>query len=179
MIKKVVDATNPSLRKKSKPIKKFDKKLKMLVRDLKDTIVAQKDPEGIGLAAPQIRRNVRVFIIKPDKEISVFINPKVIKLGKTKSRSDEKKGKANKTMEGCLSLPHFYGPLLRSDNITIQYSDEKGVKKTARIKGLDAQIIQHEIDHLNGKLFTDHLLKQKERLYELVDGEWEVVDLFI
>ena len=82
-------------------------------------------------------------------------------------------------MEGCLSLPHFYGPLKRPPKIKIEYLDEDGNKKIDTFEGLEAQIIQHEIDHLEGVLFIDRLLEQKEKLYEYVDGEWEEVDLII
>lgn len=80
-------------------------------------------------------------------------------------------------MEGCLSIPHYYGPLTRKESITIEYLDEKGKKQKEKFEGFDAQIVQHEIDHLNGKLFVDKLLNQKKPLYKFnKEGEWEEVD---
>ncbi len=80
-------------------------------------------------------------------------------------------------MEGCLSLPHYYGPLARSTKIKVNYLNEQGNKKEESFEGIDAQIIQHEIDHLDGTLFIDRLLAQKKPLYELVDDNWEQVEL--
>ena len=139
MVKQVLDATDPKLRIKSKAVGKVDKKVLSLIKDLKDTLAVQKDPEGIGLAAPQIGKNLRVFIIKPDSDILVFVNPEVVKSSASKQKSD------NKIMEGCLSLPHHYGPLKRSEKITVRYLDESGKVCKNEFEGLDAQIIQHEI----------------------------------
>ena len=176
MIRQVLKTTEPRLRDKSKPVKKIDKKIKLLVRDLKNTLSAQSNPEGIGLAAPQIGKYLKVFIIKPAKDIKTIINPKIVEIS---AKKFSKKKKKEKIMEGCLSLPHFYGPLKRPPKIKIEYLDEDGNKKIDTFEGLEAQIIQHEIDHLEGVLFIDRLLEQKEKLYEYVDGEWEEVDLII
>jgi peptide deformylase len=171
MIRQVLNATDPKLRLKSKPVVKVDKKVLSLIKDLKDTLVVQKDPEGIGLAAPQIGKNLRVFVIKPAKELLVFINPKIQNSFKSKSKTD------NKIMEGCLSLPHHYGPLKRAEKIKVKYLTEKGDEVSEEFKALEAQIIQHEIDHLNGVLFIDRLLEQKKPLYEFINGEWEKVEI--
>ena len=80
-------------------------------------------------------------------------------------------------MEGCLSLPHFYGNIKRSQKIKIKFLDEKGQAHIQTFNGLDAQIVQHEIDHLNGRLFIDELIKQKKPLFEYKNGEWEEVEL--
>jgi len=175
MIRKIVDAKDPVLRKKAKPVKKFDKKLLSLIKDLKDTIIAQKDPEGVGLAAPQIGKSLRVFAIKPKDKVRIFVNTKLLSVSKEKTSDENDK----KTLEGCLSIPNFYGPLKRAKKVKIKYQDAKGNEKTEELTGLSARIILHEIDHLNGVLFTDHILKQKKKLYENIDGEWEEVDLII
>jgi peptide deformylase len=175
MVKKILPAKDPILRKKSKRVKKIDKKVLRLVKDLKETLVAQKDPEGVGLAAPQIGKNLRVFVIKPKDKVKVFINPKLVSVLKKKSTEKKKP----KTMEGCLSVPNYYGPLRRAQKIKVEYQNTKGETRVENFEGLSAQIILHEIDHLNGKLFIDHLLKQKQKLYEYVDGDWEEVDLII
>ena|SRR3989344_2031818 len=175
MIKNVLDAQDPNLRLKSKPVVKFDKKIAQIIKDLKDTISVQKDPEGIGLAAPQIGKRLRMFIMKPEKTITVVINPQIISMSKNKTTAEENR----KIMEGCLSLPHYYGPLKRSKKVKVKYLDETGKPMLKEFIGLEAQIIQHEIDHLDGRLFIDRLLEQKESLYEFIDGEWEKVDLVI
>jgi|SRR3972149_3555117 len=174
MIQKILTVKDPALRIQSKEVKNFDKKILNLIKDLKDTLVVQKDPIGVGLAAPQIGKSVRAFAVKPKTEIKILINPKVISVSKdAKDLIDEH----TKLMEGCLSLPNLYGPLKRPDSIKVNYLDDKGEKRTSLFDGFEAQIIQHEIDHLNGVLFTDRLLEQKKPLYELVNGEWERVEL--
>lgn len=179
MIRKILEATNPKLREKSKPVKKIDKKVQSLISDLKETLVVQKDPEGIGLAAPQIGKNVRVFVMKPGKVITTFINPKIIKIQKSttvKARGRARK-KEKRIMEGCLSLPHYYGPITRAKKVVLEYTDEKGNRQIKTFEGIEAQIVLHEIDHLDGILFVDRLLEQKKPLYEYKDGEWEQVEL--
>ena len=78
MIRKILPATDPRLRIKSKPVTKIDKKVLQLIQDLQDTLAVQKDPEGIGLAAPQIGKNVRVFVTNYKKFKRVVINPEII-----------------------------------------------------------------------------------------------------
>lgn len=173
MIRKIVPANNPVLRKKSKPVKKIDKKTKNLIKDLKETLVSQKDPEGVGLAAPQIGKNVRIFVMRHKKDVLVVINPEIIKIGKIKKTPKQKK-----VLEGCLSILNYYGPLSRPQKITIKFLNEKGEKVKKEFTGFPAQIVQHEIDHLNGVLFVDKLLKEKKPLYrQLENGEWEKVDI--
>jgi peptide deformylase len=170
MIKKIVPADDDILRKKSKPVKKIDAKIKSLIKDLKDTLRAQKDPEGVGLAAPQLGKSLQVFIMLGKDGLKTVINPKVVKIAKENNKEPE-------AMEGCLSIPHYYGPLERPKTISIKYLNEKGKEIQETFKDFDAQIVQHEIDHLKGKLFTDRLLNQKKPLYKFnKEGEWEEVD---
>ena len=176
MIQKILQSGNPLLRAKSKPVHTVDKKVLQLVQDLKDTLKIQKDPEGIGLAAPQIGKNLQVFLADFKDFKRVVINPKIISIGKRKEeRGKRKKGK--EILEGCLSLPYYYGPLKRSEKVTLEYLNEKGEKVTEKFEGFNAQIILHEVDHLNGVLFIDHLLKEKKPLYKVEGDEWEEVEL--
>ena len=172
MIRKIVEVHDPSLRKRSVAVKKIDKKIQSLVEDMKETLVAQNDPEGVGLAAPQVGKNIRLFIIDYEGFKRAIINPEVLeeKNAKTKKRS-------NKILEGCLSLPHFYGPLKRNPWIKIKYLDISGQEVIEEFSGFHAQIIQHEIDHLNGVLFIDRILEQKAPLYKFEGEEWEEVEL--
>lgn len=173
MIRKIVLSTNPLVREKSKPVKKFDKKLKQLAKDLIDTLKVQKDPEGVGLAACQIGKLLNVFaFVDKDKKIKVIVNPKVILTKYQKQKRSKKK-----ILEGCLSIPNYYGQVKRPSEITISYQDIEGNKKTETFKGFQAHIIQHELDHLNGVLFIDHLIKQKQSLYELKEEGWEKVEI--
>lgn len=175
MIKEILESTNPKLRTKSKPAAVVDKKVKKIIKDLVDTLKAQIDPEGVGLAAPQIGEHLRIFVMETSAKIKPVINPEIVSLSAKKGASKNKVGKT--IMEGCLSLPHFYGPIVRSKILKLKYLGEDGKPKVEDFKGLDAQIIQHEIDHLNGVLFIDRLLEQKKPLYEFKDGEWEKVEI--
>lgn len=172
MIKKVVQAGDPILRKVSRPVNKVDKKILLLITDLKETLLAHKDPEGVGLAAPQIGKNLRIFVMRDGKELKTVINPKIISVTKVKTKKDNKK----EVLEGCLSVPHYYGPLRRGEKIKIKYLNEDGQNVTETFKDFPAQIVQHEIDHLNGFLFVDRLLEQKRPLYQIKGDEVEEVD---
>lgn len=174
MVKKILKTDDPRLRKKSKTVKKVDKKILSLITDLKETLIAQKEPEGIGLAAPQIGKNLKIFVIKVHDELKIFINPEIISISKEKNEKENKQ-----IMEGCLSIPYFYGPLKRAKKIKIKYLTPKGEERMETFENLPAQIIQHEIDHLNGVLFVDRLLEQKKPFYKLEADEWEKVDLII
>src|SRR4029079_14253998 len=103
---------------------------------------------------------------------------KILSIDKKTAKYDQQKRKTD-IMEGCLSLPHFYGPLTRARKLTLQYLDEKGTIQTKSYEGLMAQIVLHEIDHLDGVLFLDRLLEQKKPLYEYRNGEWEEVELLV
>lgn len=174
MILKFADIHDPVLRKKANQVKRVDKKIAKLIADMRETLVAQNDPEGIGLAAPQVGKSLRLFIVDFEELKRVVINPKIVSVAKPKKIV---KARKNKTLEGCLSLPHYYGPINRSEKITIDYLNEEGKKITETFVGFPAHIIQHEIDHLNGILFIDHILEQNAPLYQFKGDEWEEVDL--
>ncbi|MFC1626054.1 peptide deformylase [Patescibacteria group bacterium] len=175
MIRKILEARNPVLRQKSKTVAKIDKKVLKLIADLKDTLATQKDPEGVGLAAVQIGKPLKVFVASYGNFKRVVINPRIINKGKAKSVKKTRQG--HEIMEGCLSLPNYYGPLKRSQSVRISYLNEKSEKVTETFKGFHAQIILHEIDHLKGVLFVDGLIKQRESLYKLKGDEWEEVEI--
>lgn len=154
-IRKVLHYGEPSLREVSKEVHKVSKKISDLVRDLLDTMYAQN---GVGLAAPQIGENVRVFVIdcstnnEPLNPI-VFINPKIIK-----------KSGAIKSNEGCLSFPEAYTDVRRYKNIMVKALNEHGKPFVIEAKygTLLARAIQHENDHLDGILFIDHCINRFE-----------------
>lgn len=148
-IKKILTYGTPSLRQPSKEVHKISKKIKDLVKDLMDTLYAQN---GVGLAAPQIGENYRVFVIDTssgDEPLNpiVFINPKIIK-----------KTGAFVSNEGCLSFPEVYTDVRRYYNVTIKAMDSNG--RPFVIEANDGTLlckaIQHEYDHLEGILFIDH-----------------------
>jgi len=180
MIRKILPTTDHRLRIKSKEVIKIDKKVLKLVQDMWDTLAIQKDPEGIGLAAPQVGKNLRVFVASYKNFKRIVINPLIIsKSPVTKHQSPVTK---HEIMEGCLSLPNYYGPLKRSQKVKVRYqtlsTDHQSlINKIEDFVDFNAQIILHEIDHLEGILFIDHLLKEKKSLYKVKGDSWEEVEL--
>ena len=184
MIRKILQSGDPILRTKSKPVKTVDKKVIGIIKDLKDTLAVQKEPEGVGLAAPQIGKNLQIFWANFKSFRRLVINPEIMKIEKqphsapsTTLKASQNKKSKKEILEGCLSLPYYYGPLKRAPKITIRYLNEKAEKITETFEDFNAQIIMHEIDHLNGVLFVDHLLKEKKPLYKVEGDEWEEVEL--
>jgi peptide deformylase len=179
MIRKILRSGDPKLREISKPVTKIDSKITELIRDLKETLAIQKDPEGVGLAAPQIGKNLRIFVANYKQLNRVVINPEILetKIEKIKTKQSKKGREKQEILEGCLSLPNYYGPLKRINTVKIKYLNEEGKETIEEFKGFDAQIILHEIDHLNGVLFLDRLLEQKKPLYKLEADKWEEVEL--
>jgi peptide deformylase len=141
------------LRLVSKPVAKIDAAVRTLVEQMFETMY---EAPGIGLAAIQIgepRRVVTMDLAKKDepKQPRVFINPELI------AKSDEK----STHEEGCLSIPEFYEEVERPARVTVRYLDLDGQQHETEVDGLLATCIQHEVDHLNGVLFIDHISKLK------------------
>lgn len=163
------------LRKPSSPIE-LNKKLLTLIKDLSDTLVSHENPKGVGLSAPQIGKNLNVFVtyLSPNLEeeaslhdLRVFINPKIISVsGEMTFGADGDEP----LLEGCLSIPNIYGPVPRHEWVELEYDTIDGdtfAKKQERFTDFYARVVQHEYDHLQGILFTDYSLKQDLPVYEL------------
>mgnify|MGYP001117789313 CR=1 FL=1 len=136
---------DPVLRQKSKRVKAIDDSIKKLIGDMIETLHAI--PGRAGLAAPQLGIPLRVVVIGiPEEEDIVLINPEIV--NKTGERL---------VTEGCLSIPGYFGEIKRAQSVKVKGRDQKG--KGIRIKAdeLLAQALEHEIDHLNGVLYIDHL----------------------
>ncbi|MFH0749759.1 MAG: peptide deformylase [Candidatus Gottesmanbacteria bacterium] len=159
----IVHIPNTVLSKSAKRVTVFDKKLHTIIADMKETLLAAKNPKGVGLAAPQIGVPLQLFLTKPSakEEIRVFINPDIIHTDSP--ISTEKK---SEHLEGCLSIPNIWGDVNRAPTVTIVYQDEKGQQHKETVTGFLATIIQHETDHINGILFTRRVLEQKNKLYQ-------------
>lgn len=142
---KIYIVGNPILRKKAPKVKKIDRKLKVYVEEMFHTMENNK-PQGIGLAATQVGINLSFFIYKMDEEKGVVINPEILE---TKGDSVFE--------EGCLSVPGIYANIHRPETILIRYYDLSHKMHEEEISGLKARVFQHEIDHLNGILFTDYI----------------------
>ncbi len=129
------------------------------IKELIDKMkIAMQQSEGIGLAANQIGENKRIFIVqtKTKRPISVFINPKIIKISKEKIPMNE----------GCLSIPKKIGIVIRPERITIKAADERGIERIIKAKELFARVIQHELDHLDGILYIDKAIPETIKLAE-------------
>lgn len=146
----VKGAEDPILRAMSEPVKKIDGELKKFVKDMHK---AMMKADGIGIAAPQVGRNIRVFISvlninQPNQMTVVMVNPEIL------AHSEE----TNVQEEGCLSLPKQYGNVARWNEITVKFTDLNGDDHTLNLEGMNARVVQHENDHLDGVLFIDKLV---------------------
>lgn len=152
----VVIAPSEALRIKTKPVKKINQ---VLLQTLKEMIKLTKsfhDPEGVGLASTQVGLKERFFIAKNGQKFQAFINPQILSSGK----------KSKKYFEGCLSIPNYWGEVNRAAQIKVSFQDEEGQTVTKTLTGVPAWIFQHEIDHLDGKLFPDRVLQQQGRFFK-------------
>ena len=165
-MKPIVLVPNDVLTSPAKPITVFDEKLKRLIRDMEETLRSAVDPKGVGLAATQIGLGVRIFLTKPNEKakIRAFINPEIIH--RSEDLTDGITERGNK-LEGCLSIPNIWGKVRRTSSLTLRYQDESGLSHVEDFKGFHATIIQHETDHINGILFTQRVLEQKEKLFQV------------
>ena len=167
MIYPIVAYGDPILRKVMRPIEKDEVDLKKLSENLFETMY---DASGVGLAAPQVGLNIRAFVVdgtamnegeeEEDKDPSlegfrkIFINPQVL----------EESGEPWAFEEGCLSIPGIRGDVFRPERVRIRYRDLDWNEHEEEYDGTAARIIQHEYDHLEGKLFTDYLHTLKKQL---------------
>lgn len=170
---KIVQAPSSVLSEKAKPIEKIDASMQKLIKEMAQTLASAKDPEGVGLAAPQIGKSLQLFIIKesPNAQLRVFINPKIKRHGKVKIPVRTEGEKKGVKLEGCLSLQDIWGIVDRAPWVTLSYTDEQGKQHTEKFTGFLAVIIQHEYDHINGILFPKRVLEQKEKLYKATKDE--------
>src|SRR3990167_7933769 len=159
---KIISAPNKVLNTKSENIKNIDRNIKKIISEMAKCLESQKDPQGVGLAAPQVGLKLRLFIMKPlaDSKHQTLINPKILSFFDKKQTKTSKKTVKSK-LEGCLSIPRIWSHIKRQYGVNIEYTDLNGsiIKKT--FTGYQAIIVQHEVDHLDGILFTQRALEQK------------------
>lgn len=147
---------DPVLKQKAKRVRTIDGSIKKLIEDMLETVRA--DPGRAALAAPQVGKSLRVIVIDiPGAENVVLINPEIVK------RSGERS-----VTEGCLSVPGYYGEIKRAKSVTAKGRDASGKEIRIKAEELLAQALEHEIDHLNGKLYIDHLESQ-DKLHKVED----------
>jgi peptide deformylase len=152
-LREILILPDKRLRQVSAPVKKIDDGVRTLVEEMFETMY---DAPGIGLAAIQIgapKRVVTMDLAKKDepKAPQVFINPEILWVSEDKATYEE----------GCLSIPEYYGDVERPAQVKVKYLDLEGEPQEIEANGLLATCLQHEIDHLNGVLFIDHMSKLK------------------
>ncbi len=192
---KIVIVPSDVLRKPAKPVLALDTSVLNILENMKKTLKDAKNPQGVGLAAPQIGVSLRIFLIRPVKNgpVTIFINPEIVKFSQRQNVPTGKKG----VYEGCLSIPNHYAPIRRSTSVTVKYQSINQpitnttnhrdltfdierfrlIEKTEVFSGFSAHVIQHEMDHLNGILFIDRVLEQNTKLYKIDGEEWEEVGI--
>ncbi|MDO9204225.1 MAG: peptide deformylase [Methylotenera sp.] len=142
----ILNYPDPRLHKVAKPVKEVDATIRRLIDDMRETMY---DAPGIGLAATQVNQHIQLIIIDTSEtkdHLQVFINPKII------ARSGEQEYE-----EGCLSVPGIYENVTRAEKVTVEALDYHGKKFTLKAEGLLSVCIQHEMDHLLGKVFVEYL----------------------
>jgi peptide deformylase len=142
----ILNYPDPRLHTVAKPVKEVDATIRRLINDMAETMYAAP---GIGLAATQVNQHIQLIVIDTSTEknnLMVFINPQII------AKSGEQDYE-----EGCLSVPGVYESVTRAENITVEALDKDGKKFTLDADGLLSVCIQHEMDHLLGKVFVDYL----------------------
>ncbi|HWJ39261.1 MAG TPA: peptide deformylase [Sphingomicrobium sp.] len=168
-IRRIYETPDPVLREISKPVETFDDDLKTLVSDMFETMYAAP---GIGLAAVQVGVPIRLLVIdlqepeeeggEPVRDPRTFINPEIL------WHSDQDVPYT----EGCLSVPEQYAEVMRPDRIRARWHDVDGQSHEEEIDGLLAVCLQHEMDHLNGVLFIDHLSRLKRDMVLKKLAKW-------
>jgi peptide deformylase len=148
------------LKQVSAPVELVDDELRTFILDLEETM--RSGPGGVGIAAPQVGKFIRVAIVdvstKPKLEQHgrlVLINPEITKW------DGMKVGR-----EGCMSVPDFTGNVIRAEQIKLNYLDEQGATQSLESSGYEARAIQHELDHLDGMLFLDRLVSRRNDLFK-------------
>ena len=166
-ILKIIKEPDPILRKKSQPVDRVDENIQRLMNDMLETMY---NAPGVGLAAPQIGITKRIIVVdcaRTDEPPAPYkmINPELIDTSKEEIINEE----------GCLSLPGHYADVSRPSTARVRYLDENGKQQIMDTEGLLAVCIQHEIDHINGILFVDHLssLKRNMILKKMVKAKKE------
>ncbi|MFH0864301.1 MAG: peptide deformylase [Candidatus Gottesmanbacteria bacterium] len=166
----IVTTPNSVLIQPSQPVGKIDKKILDSIEEMKKTLLSADKPKGVGLAAPQIGKPLRIFITKPfpKSEITIFINPEII--WQAKEMTNGVPERDNK-LEGCLSIPKIWGIVKRSISLKLKYQTPDTKIHTKVFSGFMATIIQHEMDHLDGRLFSSRVLEQKGKFYKTTKDE--------
>jgi peptide deformylase len=186
---KIITVPHRTLRTTAQPVEKVDKKVRQFIQDLEKTLAQKNNPRGVGLAAPQVDNKWRIFSTQlpmtPESEeyrLRTFINPRITDHSQAHTFGADPK---EPTLEGCLSIPGFYGPIPRWEWVDLAYDYIDGDELKTSSEHFDdfaARVIQHEHDHLDGVLFIDYtieydlpLYKEDPKTEKLIELEPEIV----
>ncbi len=136
-------ANHPLLRAKNRTIPKVTKELLTLIKDMEETT---KKADGLGLAAPQVGQSIRLCLVRLNGRLTPLINPEIFWKGDGVEIAEE----------GCLSLPNVWIDVPRAKSIAVRFLNAKGQEQERKLTNLEARIVQHEVDHLNGLLIVDY-----------------------
>jgi peptide deformylase len=181
---KIVTVPHSILSTVAKPVPKIDKRIIRLVKEMEEILAAQKNPEGVGISAPQVALDLRIFIVKhpADKVLKTFINPEFLKMEylpkpKTKKKKDDQDEEyEDSNLEGCLSIPNIWAEVKRFDRVLVRYIELDGSTKEEWFTGFQSVVVQHEYDHLEGILFTQRAIEQGNPLYREVKGKLREIE---
>ena len=173
----IISLPNSHLRQKSTKVQVLSPEVKAVIADMKaatlDWEATRPHEVGVALAAIQIDQSLRIIVVrenlddKADKRFKVMINPKIIKV----------EGEFKEDFEGCLSITDVYGTVPRYEKVRLRALDEDGREIRVRAEGFLARVLQHEVDHLNGVMFIDHIENDKDAFYKISpDGKLEPLD---
>ena len=157
----IVQLGDPILRTPTIDVQRFDRNLGHLIDDMTETM---RDAPGVGLAANQVGRTERVAVIEVEGRHIELVNPRLIRVDG--SQTD---------LEGCLSVAGFYAETTRGDRATVEALDRRGRKVRVTGRGFLARALQHELDHLDGRIYVDHL--ESPSLIQRVGHDGELVDV--
>lgn len=162
----IVLVPNPVLTNPTKAVTAFDDTLNAIIANMEKTLRAASDPVGVGLAAPQIGIPLRIFAMRPKISLPVtfFINPRITNLSAQNYEYDNDKD----PLEGCLSIPNTWGIVKRRKSLVLEWYTAGKKLKRRTFSNYPAIIVQHEMDHLDGILFTARVLEQSGKLFEVV-----------
>lgn len=173
----IISLPNPKLRQKSAKVVEITPEIKQIINNMTEVALEWEDsrPHEISaaIAAPQINHLQRIIIVRSDledksvRDFTALINPEIIKY----------EGEITKDFEGCLSVPGVYGKVPRYSKIRVKALDIDGHEVRFKVDGFLGRVIQHEIDHINGIVFIDHIKDDKDAFYKLdEDGELQPLD---
>lgn len=173
----IITLPNPDLRQRSKKVGIITEDIQKLADDMISATLDWEDSRehelGVALAAIQVNASLRVIVIrndfddKDDRSFQIFINPVITKY----------EGEIIEDLEGCLSVPDIYGKVKRHEKIRLKATSMYGKEIRVSLEGFVSRIIQHEVDHINGVMFVDHIKGHKKAFYRLeTNGELVALD---